>query len=101
MSKYGEDILSIIDQRIDAYIKESKVIVRYIGQVVEVLDNNKYRVALAGYDTVYTFPSRPYVDAQKDDFVYIEAKSGAIDNGIVTDKVTGIYGSIYNVNGTS
>lgn len=101
MGKNGETILSIIDQRIDSYIKESKITCRYIGQVIEVLGNNKYKIKLVGYDTIYTFPSRPYVDAIENDYVFIESKIGNIDNGIVIDKVNGSYGYIYNKNGSS
>lgn len=100
MGKRGEAILSIIDQRIDSYIKESKITCRYIGQVIEVLGNNKYKIKLIGHDTIYTFPSRPYVDAIKDDYVFIESKIGNIDNGIVIDKVNGSYGYVYNKNGS-
>lgn len=100
MGKNGETILQIIDQRIDSYIKESKITCRYIGQVIEVLGNNKYKVKIMGYDTVYTFPSRPYVDAIENDYVFIESKIGNIDNGIVIDKVNGVYGYVYNKNGT-
>ena len=100
MGKRGEAILSIIDQRIDSYIKESKITCRYIGQVLEVLGNNKYKIKLIGHDTIYTFPSRPYVDAIKDDYVFIESKIGNIDNGIVIDKVNGSYGYVYNKNGS-
>lgn len=100
MSKRGEAILSIIDQRIDSYIKESKITCRYIGQIVEVLGNNKYKIKLIGHDTIYTFPSRPYIDAIKDDYVFIESKIGSIDNGIVIDKVNGSYGYVYNKNGS-
>ena len=74
MSKRGQDIIAVIDQRIDSYIKESKITVRYIGQIIEVLGNNRYKVNLIGYDTIYTFPARPYVDSIKGDFVYIESK---------------------------
>lgn len=100
MGKSGETILQIIDQRIDSYIKESKITCRYIGQVIEVLGNNKYKVKIMGYDTVYTFPSRPYVDAIENDYVFIESKIGNIDNGIIIDKVNGVYGYVYNKNGT-
>ena len=100
MGKNGETILQIIDQRIDSYIKESKITCRYIGQVIEVLGNNKYKIKIMGYDTVYTFPSRPYVDAIENDYVFIESKIGNIDNGIVIDKVNGVYGYIYNKNGS-
>lgn len=100
MGKNGETILQIIDQRIDSYIKESKITCRYIGQVIEVLGNNKYKVKIMGYDTVYTFPSRPYVDAIENDYVFIESKIGNIDNGIIIDKVNGVYGYVYNKNGT-
>lgn len=100
MGKNGETILQIIDQRIDSYIKESKITCRYIGQVVEVLGNNKYKIKIMGYDTVYTFPSRPYVDAIENDYVFIESKIGNIDNGIVIDKVNGAYGYVYNKNGS-
>lgn len=100
MGKRGEAILSIIDQRIDSYIKESKITCRYIGQIIEVLGNNKYKIKLIGHDTIYTFPSRPYVDAIKDDYVFIESKIGNIDNGIVIDKVNGSYGYVYNKNGS-
>ena len=78
MSKRGQDIIAVIDQRIDSYIKESKITVRYIGQIIEVLGNNRYKVQLMGYDTVYTFPARPYVDAIVNDYVYIESKAGNI-----------------------
>lgn len=101
MGKNGETILSIIDQRIDSYIKESKITCRFIGQVIEVLGNNRYKIKLMGYDTIYTFPSRPYVDAIENDYVFIESKIGNIDNGIVIDKVNGSYGYIYNKNGSS
>lgn len=100
MGKNGETILQIIDQRIDSYIKESKITCRYIGQVIEVLGNNKYKIKIMGYDTVYTFPSRPYVDAIENDYVFIESKIGDIDNGIVIDKVNGVYGYVYNKNGS-
>lgn len=100
MGKNGETILQIIDQRIDSYIKESKITCRYIGQVIEVLGNNKYKIKIMGYDTVYTFPSRPYVDAIENDYVFIESKIGNIDNGIVIDKVNGVYGYVYNKNGS-
>ena len=100
MGKNGETILQIIDQRIDSYIKESKITCRYIGQVIEVLRNNKYKIKIMGYDTVYTFPSRPYVDAIENDYVFIESKIGNIDNGIVIDKVNGVYGYVYNKNGS-
>lgn len=100
MGKNGETILQIIDQRIDSYIKESKITCRYIGQVIEVLGNNKYKVKIMGYNTVYTFPSRPYVDAIENDYVFIESKIGNIDNGIVIDKVNGVYGYVYNKNGS-
>lgn len=100
MGKNGETILQIIDQRIDSYIKESKITCRYIGQVVEVLGNNKYKIKIMGYDTIYTFPSRPYVDAIENDYVFIESKIGNIDNGIVIDKVNGVYGYVYNKNGS-
>ena len=69
MGKQGQAILSIIDQRIDSYLKESKLTSRSIGQVQEVLGNNRYKVKIIGYDTIYTFPSRPYVDAIKNDYV--------------------------------
>lgn len=101
MSKVGQDIFSLIDQRIDSYIKESKITCRSIAQVQEVLDNNKYKVTLMGYDTVYTFPSRPYVDAIVGDYVFVESKMGAIDNGIIIDKINGSYGYVYNKNGSS
>lgn len=101
MGKNGETILSIIDQRIDSYIKDSKITCRFIGQVIEVLGNNRYKVKLMGYDTIYTFPSRPYVDAIENDYVFIESKIGNIDNGIVIDKVNGSYGYIYNKNSSS
>lgn len=100
MGKNGETILQIIDQRIDSYIKESKITCRYIGQVIEVLGNNKYKIKIMGYDTVYTFPSRPYIDAIENDYVFIESKIGNIDNGIVIDKVNGVYGYVYNKNGS-
>ena len=100
MSKRGQDIIAVIDQRIDSYIKESKITVRYIGQIIEVLGNNRYKVNLIGYDTIYTFPARPYVDSIKGDFVYIESKAGNIDNGIIIDKLNGAYGYIYNANGS-
>lgn len=100
MSKNGESILQIIDQRIDSYIKESKITCRYIGQIIEVLGNNRYKVKIMGYDTIYTFPSRPYVDAIKNDYVFIESKVGNIDNGIIIDKVNGSYGYVYNKNGS-
>lgn len=100
MSKRGQDIIAVIDQRIDSYIKESKITVRYIGQIIEVLGNNRYKVQLIGYDTVYTFPARPYVDAIVNDYVYIESKAGNIDNGIIIDKINGTYGYIYNANGS-
>lgn len=100
MGKVGETILEIIDQRIDSYLKESKITCRYIGQIKEVLGNNRYKVSLVGYETVYTFPARPYVDAIEGDYVFIESKIGNIDNGIIIDKINGSYGYIYNVNGS-
>lgn len=101
LNKYGRQIIEVIDQRIDSYIKESKITVRYIGQIKEVLGNNRYRVQLVGYDTIYTFPARPYVDSIVNDYVYIESKAGNIDNGIIIDKLNGSYGYIYNVNGST
>ena len=100
MGKVGETILEIIDQRIDSYLKESKITCRYIGQIKEVLGNNRYKVVLVGYETVYTFPARPYVDAIEGDYVFIESKIGNIDNGIIIDKINGSYGYVYNVNGS-
>ena len=93
LNKYGRQIIEVIDQRIDSYIKESKITVRYIGQIKEVLGNNRYRVQLVGYDTIYTFPARPYVDSIVNDYVYIESKAGNIDNGIIIDKLNGSYGT--------
>ena len=100
MGKQGQAILAIIDQRIDSYLKESKLTSRSIGQVQEVLGNNRYKVSLIGYNTIYTFPSRPYVDCIINDYVYIESKAGNIDNGIIIDKLNGSYGYIYNANGS-
>ena len=100
MGKQGQAILAIIDQRIDSYLKESKLTSRSIGQVQEVLGNNRYKVKIIGYDTIYTFPSRPYVDAIKNDYVYIESKIGNIDNGMIIDKLSGAYGYVYNANGS-
>lgn len=100
MGKRGQDIISVIDQRIDSYIKESKITVRYIGQIIEILGNNRYKVSLIGYNTIYTFPSRPYVDCIINDYVYIESKAGNIDNGIIIDKLNGSYGYVYNANGS-
>ena len=56
MGKRGQDIISVIDQRIDSYIKESKITVRYIGQIIEILGNNRYKVSLIGYNTIYIIP---------------------------------------------
>ena len=100
LNKRGKEIIQVIDQRIDSYIKESKITVRYIGQIKEVLGNNRYKVQLVGYDTIYTFPARPYVDSIVNDYVYIESKAGNIDNGIIIDKLNGSYGYVYNAGGS-
>lgn len=81
----AKEIIDIIDKRIDTYLKSSNCLRRYSGQVVGLEANNFCRIKLLGYDTVYSFPMRPYLNPNPGDYVLIESKIGNISNGIVTD----------------
>lgn len=82
-------LLEVIDKRIDAYIKNSNLVTRNIGKIVSV-SGNKAQVTLLGYDSIFTFPYRPYLtDLKEGDNVFIESKIGNLSTGIITDKLYG------------
>ena len=65
MGKQGQAILAIIDQRIDSYLKESKLTSRSIGQVQEVLGNNRYKVKIIGYERSLLFDFKKSIDTKR------------------------------------
>lgn len=80
----SQELLEIIDKRIDTYLKSSKVICRYTAKIISKVDSG-YRVQLLGYDTIFTFPAREYISAYPGQYVLIEAKASNLSNGIITD----------------
>lgn len=82
----AEELIKIIDSRIEAYLNKSKILCRLSGKVVD-LDKDKISVQLLGDSTVYILPKRSYVNAKIGDFVFIESKINNLSSGIVTDKL--------------
>lgn len=80
----AQTLIEIIDQRIDSYIKNSKILCRYSG-VVQGIVGEQLQVKLLGTETTYTFAKRSYIDAKVGDYVFVESKIGNITNGVVVD----------------
>ena len=83
----SQALIDIIDKRVDAYLKSSKVICRYTAKVLGKSGPNKYKVILLGYDTVFTFPARSYISAEVGDYVMVESKFSNLSNGIIVDVI--------------
>lgn len=81
----SQTLLDVIDKRIDSYLKSSKVVCRYTGKIISKEQDNFYKVNLLGYNTIFTFPARAYIDAKEGDYVLIESKLSNLSNGIISD----------------
>lgn len=83
--------IDIIDKRIDSYVKNARIVCRFVGKVVGLNQNQSARVKIIGFDTIFVFPYRDYLidKIQEGDSVYIESKIGNLSNGIITDRFYG------------
>ena len=83
--------INIIDKRIDSYIKNAKLICRYIGKIISINDEQYAKVQILGFNTIFTFPYRSYLinEIKEGDNVIIESKISNLSNGIITDKFYG------------
>ena len=84
----AKNFLNIVDERIKMIIQSFNLISRYSGTVVSINKNLKVaKVKILGYDSIFTFPYRKYVedDLQEGKGVFIEVKNGKMNTGIITD----------------
>lgn len=89
-NKYAEEILNIVDKRIDKHFKDAKLIVEYVGIVKSVGGNQTAQVQLLGYDTIFTFPYRDYLTKIKiGDSVKIQCRYGSLSGGVIVDRFYG------------
>ena len=82
----AEELLSIVDARIDDYFKRSRVICEYPATVIEIIDSQHVRVRLAGLDIEFKAPVRDGVEVSLDGSVFVKCAIGDFSNSIVSDK---------------
>lgn len=88
--QHADDLIEIIDRRIDSYFKGAKVICEYVGEIKSVGVDQTAQVQLLGYNTVFTFPYRDYLTTLKvGDSVKIQSKIGNLSNGVIVDRFYG------------
>lgn len=83
----AEILIEAIDKRIDSYVKDAKLICQYVGKIVSINPNQTAKVTIAGFDTIFTFPYRDYLEGKLKEGtgVFIQGKIGNLSNGIITD----------------
>lgn len=89
--RQAEELIDIIDRRIDAYIKNAKIICKYTGKIIALNENQTAKVSIMGFDTIFTFPYRDYLVGllKEGDGVFIESKISNLSSGIITDRFYG------------
>ena len=57
----ADALIDIIDRRIDSYIKNARIVCKYVGKIISMGTNQTARVTIIGFDTIFTFPYRDYL----------------------------------------
>lgn len=77
-------MLSLIDKRIQKYLKGINIVTQYVGVVVGDAGNNNYYCRIAGTKTNFTFPNKTNQILYPNDTVYIQAINNDLNTGIIT-----------------
>lgn len=87
----ADTLIDIIDRRIDSYVKNARIVCKYVGKIISMGTNKTARVTIVGFDTIFTFPYRDYLigKIKEGDGVFIESKIGNLSNGVITDRFYG------------
>lgn len=87
----ANELIEIIDRRIDSYIKNARIVCKYTGKIISLNPNQTAKVSILGFNTIFTFPYRDYLigKLKEGDGVFIESKISSLSSGIITDRFYG------------